>query len=101
MGIWEAARYRMRSLKRTISGGKPSAPQDASGYWTAVIVFFVLVLLFMFALMIFRLCLFRIRYPNVSRPNEKPTLGENSNVTLCLVINVNVSFFVAIWKLYK
>eukprot|EP00435_Cladocopium_sp_Y103_P035142 s649_g9.t1 len=38
---------------------------DASGYWTAVIVFFVFVILFMFALMIFRLCLFRSRYPNV------------------------------------
>lgn len=38
---------------------------DASGYWTAVIVFFLFVILFMFALMIFRLCLFRSRYPNV------------------------------------
>ena len=41
--------------------------EDASGYWTAVIVFFVFVILFMFALMIFRLCLFRSRYPNAAR----------------------------------
>lgn len=38
---------------------------DASGYWTAVIVFFVLLLLFMLALMITRLCLLGSRYPNV------------------------------------
>ena len=41
--------------------------EDASGYWTAVIVFFLFVILFMFALMIFRLCLFRSRYPNAAR----------------------------------
>ena len=38
---------------------------DASGYWTAVIVLFVFILLFMLALMVLRLCLFRSRYPNV------------------------------------
>ena len=38
---------------------------DASGYWTAVVVFFVLLILLILVLMTFRLCVLNARYPSI------------------------------------